>query len=1055
VCGHENRDGARFCEECAASLTAAERSSEVRKTVTIMFCDVAGSTSMGEALDPESLRHVMERFFEAMRKAIEHHGGIVEKFIGDAVMAVFGVPQVHEDDALRAVRAAGEMREALAALNTGLDRDYGITLACRIGVNTGQVVAGRGDQKIVTGDVVNVAARLEQAASPGEILLGEVTLALIRDAVIAEPIDPLDLKGKTDPVTAFRLLEVTPGAAGFARHLDAPIVGRERELALLRSAFERTVIDQACQLFTVLGVGGVGKSRLMAAFVDGLGGRATVLRGRCLPYGKGITFWPLAEGLVEAADLADVDTPEAARGKLAALVGADERAERVAERVGQAIGIPGSETAPEETLWAIRVLLERMAAKRPLVFAIDDLQWAEPKFLELVEHVSDLARDAPILLACMARPELLDDHPGWAGGKLNATSILIEPLGPDECGTLVANLLADDSVDGAVRTRIAEAAEGHPLYAEEITGLLVDEGRLVLKDGRWTATGDLSDVPVPPTISALLAARLDRLPAQERRLIDIASVMGQVFYSGAVRELADGGDEVDSEIAALVRKQFVRPERSDLPATEALAFRHLLIRDAAYDGVPKAIRAELHEGFANWLDRAAGSIGGRDEILGYHLEQAYRYRAELGPLDDRANELGRRAGEYLGDAGLQAFARDDMSASAGLLDRAVRVLPADHLQLLQLEDRLVTSFIRSEQLDLAADANRRHAQDARVLGDRGQEQRAALSALDLRTYRSPQEVTADEIRRIAHRAIEVFEELGDEEGLSWAHNFLAFSAWESGRATEALTEADLSLDYALRSEATVLLMDTSYIMAGALYFGPIPIGAALQRLEGHADRMAGYQAAEAIAHGLVSWFLRCLGRFDEARVAARLQLAMFGELGDKWGVDDATVNLSWIEWLAGDPPAAEEGFRASCDMLRDVGNVGGLADAVVSLAELLLVLGRDEEALEQTNEVLSMIAPDDALRQSLFREVRSVALARLGHIDEALTLIEEAERLARSTEYITLIAETMRSKAEVLKLANRRENAAAAAREALALYETKEFIPHIGWTRSLLNSLTA
>ncbi len=275
---------------------------------------------------------------------------------------------------------------------------------------------------------------------------------------------------------------------------------------------------------------------------------------------------------------------------------------------GRRSASPAAETAPEETLWAIRVLLERLAAERPVVFTIDDLQWAEPKFLELVEHVSDFARDAPILLACMARPELLDDRPGWAGGKLNATSILIEPLGPEECGTLVANLLADDSVDEAVRSRIAEAAEGHPLYAEEITGLLVDEGRLVLKEGRWFASSDLSDVPVPPTISALLAARLDTLPSQERRLIAIASVMGQVFYSGAVHALAnDGADEVDAGITSLVRKQFVRPERSDLPATEALAFRHLLIRDAAYDAIPKATRAELHETFADWLDDAVGS----------------------------------------------------------------------------------------------------------------------------------------------------------------------------------------------------------------------------------------------------------------------------------------------------------------------------------------------------------------------------------------------------------------------------------------------------------------
>jgi class 3 adenylate cyclase len=338
ACGHENRDGAKFCEDCAAPLAAQATPHEVRKTVTVVFSDVVGSTAMGETLDPESVRRVMERYFDAMRAAIERHGGTVEKYIGDAVMAVFGVPQVHEDDAVRAVRAASEMRTALEALNPDLDRDHGMTLGSRIGVNTGDVVAGTGDQKIVTGDAVNVAARLEQAASSGEILLGERTYALVRDAVIAEPIADLSMKGKAEPVPAHRLIEVVPGAAGFARHLDAPIVGRERELSLLRDVFDRTVTDQSCQLFTVLGVAGVGKSRLMAAFTDGLAADATILRGRCLPYGEGITFYPLGEALIDAADLQETDAPEDARRKLSTLAGDDGDVDAIVDRVGQAIG---------------------------------------------------------------------------------------------------------------------------------------------------------------------------------------------------------------------------------------------------------------------------------------------------------------------------------------------------------------------------------------------------------------------------------------------------------------------------------------------------------------------------------------------------------------------------------------------------------------------------------------------------------------------------------------------------------------------------------------------
>ena len=525
-------------------------------------------------------------------------------------------------------------------------------------MNTGEVVAGAGDQTIVTGDTVNVAARLEQAASPGEILLGEDTFVLVRRAVIAESIESLHAKGKADPVSAFRLIEVRPGTAGSARNLDVPMVGRERELAQLGGAFERIATNRTCEIFTILGVAGVGKSRLIAAFVEAVGDRATILRGRCLPYGEGITFNPLVEALMEVAALTEADSPQAARAKIAALVGEGERADRIAERVGQVIGIPGSQTAPEETLWAIRALLEGLATERPLIFLIDDLQWAEPKLLELVEHVADHARGAPILIACMARPDLLDEHPGWTKDEPNATSTLLEPLGSEECDALVANLL-EDEVDKGVRALIMEAAGGLPLFAEEITGLLVDEGRLVRTADRWVANGDLSDMPIPKTISALLAARLDTLPANERGVIDIASVMGQVFYPSALRALADiSGDDVDSGITALIRKRFVATGRSDLPVGEALAFRHLLIRDAAYRSIPKQRRAELHESFADWLDLVAASgVAVQEEIVGHHLEQAYRHREQLGPIGVKGPELATRAGTHLESAGQKAAAR--------------------------------------------------------------------------------------------------------------------------------------------------------------------------------------------------------------------------------------------------------------------------------------------------------------------------------------------------------------------------------------------------------------
>jgi class 3 adenylate cyclase len=419
--------------------------------VTVVFSDLAESTSLGERLDPESLSRVMARWFAAMRAMLERHGGTVQKFIGDAVMAVFGIPALHEDDAVRAVRAAAELRQGLEELNRDLARDWGLTLAMRTGINTGEVVVddpGVGDA-LVLGDAVNVAARLEQAAAPGEVLLGEPTWRLVRDAVRVEPVAPLTLKGKAEPVAAFRLLSVTAGAPGHARRLDAPMVGRDHPLRLLHDTFEAAAVDRICHLVTVLGAAGVGKSRLLAEFLADVSQRATVLQGRCLSYGEGITYRPVTELLRAAAGLTDADGPDAARAKLMAVLAGGERAELIADRLAGLLGLAEPTDSPEELPWAVRRLLETLARDRPLVVVLDDLHWAEPTLLDLIEHLAEWSRDAPILLCCLARPELLETRPGWGGGKLNATSLLLQPLGADDSERLVEQLLGQATLEEA------------------------------------------------------------------------------------------------------------------------------------------------------------------------------------------------------------------------------------------------------------------------------------------------------------------------------------------------------------------------------------------------------------------------------------------------------------------------------------------------------------------------------------------------------------------------------------------------------------------------------
>jgi class 3 adenylate cyclase len=545
--------------------------------VSVLFCDVVGSTALGESTDPEALRALVARYFDEMSGVVERHGGSVEKFIGDAVMAVFGVPLVHEDDALRACRAAVEMRERFA----------GLGVEGWIGVSTGEVVTGT-EERLATGDALNVAARLQQAAAPGEVLIAGPTRLLVGDAVDVEPVEPLLLKGKSDPVAAFRLLGAHEPSE---RPHDSVFVGRERELASLGEAWGRALAERRCELVTVVGDAGLGKSRLAAEALVSI--EARVVRGRCLPYGAGITYWPVVE-VVKQLDAPP--TEPAAAAAIRSLLGESEAG-----------------ASAEEIAWAFRKLLEEQA---PLVVLFDDIQWGEETFLDLVEHVALLSGAASLLLVCMARPELLESRPSWP------VTVRLEPLSGEDAASLIGAGVAEN-----LRVRIAAAAGGNPLFIGEMLAM----------------AGELGDeVKVPSSLKTLLAARLDQLDAGERRVLERAAVEGEVFHRGAVQALAPDETQVTPRLAVLVRRQLIRPDRAQFTGEDGFRFRHLLIRDAAYDALPKASRAELHERFAGWLDQRGDDLVKLDEILGYRLEQAARYKQELGHPD---TTLAERAGE--------------------------------------------------------------------------------------------------------------------------------------------------------------------------------------------------------------------------------------------------------------------------------------------------------------------------------------------------------------------------------------------------------------------------
>jgi class 3 adenylate cyclase len=704
ACDTANPTGARFCSACGAALSPPSgQPDEGRRTVTVIACDLSGFTKLAERLDPELLGRVTARYYEQMSGVLQRYGDPAARFIGDAVVAVFGIPTVHEDDALRAVRAAVDMRAALSQLNTELDREWGLRLTARLAVNTGEVVVSDSllEESFGVGDAVDVATRLEQAARAGDVLLAERTHAIVGAAVRVEGGEPVRLEGALDPVVAFRLLEVCDDDSGGARRLGSPMVGREPELERLEDVVRRAERERSCLLATVIGNAGVGKSRLALELTESVRARARVVEGRCLAYGDGITFWPLAKIVKDGAGIAEDDPPELARSKIAGMLSDDEQAEAVAERVVAAIGRSEAGFHAEETFWGIRTFLEGLAAERPLVAVFDDLQWAEPTFLDLLEYVVDTSRGRPLVLLCLARPELPAGRRAFQQGSAVATVVRLDALRAEESAALVANLLSGESeLARGIAARIHGAAQGNPLFVEEFVRVLIDEGVLERHDGSWRERQGLERFPIPPTIQALLAARLDRLRAPERELLRRASVVGQEFGRGALQALATiEADEVDAHLDELLRKELLRPGGERFAGEEGLRFAHPLLRDVAYQGLLKAARADLHERFAAWVESKTGDLASEyDDILGLHLEQAYRYREILGPIDERATAVGERAARLLGSAGRRALARGDMPAAVSLLERAISLSRDDDPDRPELSLRLGIALAETGEL---------------------------------------------------------------------------------------------------------------------------------------------------------------------------------------------------------------------------------------------------------------------------------------------------------------------------------------------------------------------
>lgn len=1003
---------------------------EVRKFVTLVFTDLKDSTALTGSIDAEAMNEIKARYFSSMAVEIERHGGKVEKNIGDAIMAVFGLIRAHEDDALRAVRAAFGMQKVLATLNEDLERFYGVRITNRTGVNTGEIVANtdpNADQNLATGDAVNVTARLEQNAPAGEILIGEVTYELVRDHVEVERVE-LTLKGKPEPVPAYRLLDVRSAPAPAAAASAAPFVGREAEMATLGTAFADVRAGRTAGLVTVIGDAGVGKTRLISDFIGRVEEEATVFRGRCLAYGDGITFWPLVEIVRSAARIEEEDTPEVARGRIATLIPAGEvDRDAIVDRVAAAIGLSPTAHPVAELFWGARKFLEAQAAERPLVILIDDIHSAESTFLDLLEHLVQSVQDAPILLLCSARPEILDEQADWLLAT-GATRVDLAPLGAADVEAMIDRLLAGTELPDGTRAKVVAAAEGNPLYIEQIVTMLKerDPG---------------GDVVVPPTIAALLAARLDGLSRQERAVVDPAAVIGLVFPAAAIAELVPDTirTQVDDHLAALDRKQFVHPLSAE-GDDETFRFHHILVRDAAYQSLLKRARATLHERFVEWaepVNKERGRETEFEEILGYHLEQAVRYRSELGPLDEAGRAIAERAALKLGGAGRRAFARGDLPAASNLLRRASALLgPGSTTRIELLLDLGFVLLETGEFADsLAAIDSARES--AETLGDE-RLLRHATVARNIHTQIGT-EVTGGAAAMIAdtEQQIAWFSATDDDVGLTMGWRLLASIHGTAGRYLEAGAAIRGVIEAARRTGDRRAADRGSINYAVLSLHIDTPIDAAIGECEALSEGVAGDRMAEGVIGIVRALLLAMTGRFEEAWPLATESRRMLVDLGPSVTASSTSIELSRIAFLAGDPATADAALGRDLADLEAIGERYFRSTIAGLHSRARLALGDLEGAAASAELTRSLADPDDNEAQILWRQAEAGVQLERGNGTEAVRLAGEAVALTSDTLDLVLRADALVDLATILVRLGRGNEAGPPLREALELYERR------------------
>jgi DNA-binding SARP family transcriptional activator len=1001
----------------AAPRWATSAPLQTRKTVTVLASSLALTGREGQRLDPEVQRRMRRQWREALGQAVRRHGGLTEEFIGEAAIAVFGVPSVHEDDALRALRAAADLQNTLSSLGGQAKGAAGVRFEVGVGVASEEVIAGgAADTALVDGEVVGASTHLAELAGPGEVILDDATRQLAGKGIRGERLPPLALKGRREPLTVWRLVELTDPVWPLLRQLEAPMVGRGRELAELQRALRHASANRRAELVTVVGEAGIGKSRLAHELVAAVGGRARVVVGRCLPYGEGITFWPLREIVAAAAGGVLLE-------RLSELLAGEEDAEVVVTSIRGALGLAVTPQGGEQTFWAFRRLFETFAQRAPLLAVFEDIHWAEPTLLDLIEHLADSLKNAPVLLVCLARPELLEDRPGW--GSESATRIQLEPLAAADAKALVAALAGNSILDPHAAVQIADRAEGNPLFVEQILAMIAETGEVDVERA------------VPPTIQALLAARLDLLGPGERAVVERAAVVGREFAQDAVIDLLppDARPHGVRYIDTLVRKQLVRRTQSAVDEAR-LRFRHVLIQDVAYRAIPKELRAELHERVGTRLERAT-EAGAAEEIVGYHLELAFRYRAELGELRDDDWRLARRATRCLSASGRRALLTGDARAAVNLLSRATSLTPADDPVRLVLLPDLADALMQAGELTHADEVLAETVESAKAAGDRAGELRAEVARAPLRA-RLGDPATEAVRRRVVRAAISELEQRGDETGLVKAWRALGELESTHGRARAAFTRA---LGHAERIGEEREQAELRIAIGKTLIFDPTPVDDAIHSIEQNLAwaRSKGLRKAEGECLGGLAHLNAMAGRFSRARTLAGQQKMIFQDLGQVFMTARFAFAIGSVEMLAGDPAAAERELRAGYELFTAMGERSQSLRFASAISRAVYAQGRYEEAKRwaEMAEAATKMKRSVGTRTLDSRVVRAKVLARGGEFARAEALARAALDEQKGCDEIEKLADMLLDLAEVLALADRADEAVPVIEEATRLYDRK------------------